>query len=343
MTLDLQVGVPLRALNTFGVDVETMMMAQIDAIEDLPELFTAIDEIGLSWLPLGEGSNVLFVEDYDGIVVRANLKGTDWQGDHDGLARVRVGAAENWHRLVEWTLDNGMRGLENLALIPGSVGAAPVQNIGAYGVELDRFIAFVEAYDTRERRLVRLPAPECGFGYRESRFKREPERWLVAAVEFDLPRDAPTVTAYAGVREEIAAQGTDGTDPRAVFDAICALRRRKLPDPAQIGNAGSFFKNPVVPGLQYAQLRDAFPDLPAWPQDGGDQVKLSAAWLIEQAGMKGHRLGDAGISERHALVVVNHGRASGRELWALAQQVRNAVEARFGVRLEPEPRVIAAR
>lgn len=342
MSLDLQVGVPLRALNTFGVDVETMMMAQIDAIGDLPELFTAIDEIGLSWLPLGEGSNVLFVDDYDGIVVRAHLKGIDWQGDNDGVARVRVGAAENWHHFVEWTLDNGMRGLENLALIPGSVGAAPVQNIGAYGVELERFVAVVEAYDTRARKLVRLAPDDCGFGYRDSRFKREHERWLIAAVEFNLPRNAETITHYAGLHEEITAQGADPADPHAVFDAVCALRRRKLLDPAQVGNAGSFFKNPVVPELQWAQLRDQYPDLPHWPQDGGERVKLSAAWLIEQAGLKGHRNGTAGVSDRHALVLVNHGGASGKELWSLAQQVRSTVEARFGVRLEPEPRIIAA-
>lgn len=345
MSLDLQVGVPLRTLNTFGVDVETMMMAQIDAIDDLPELFAAISEMGLSWLPLGEGSNVLFVDDYDGIVVRANLKGIDWLGDSNGMARLRVGAAENWHNLVGWTLDNGMRGLENLALIPGSVGAAPVQNIGAYGVELDRYIAAVEAYDTRERKSVRLLPDECGFGYRDSRFKREAERWLVAAVEFDLPRQADTITGYAGVAAEIAAQGADPSDPRAVFDAVCALRRRKLPDPAQIGNAGSFFKNPVVPELQCAQLRDQYPDMPFWPlgDSDGDRIKLSAAWLIEQAGMKGHRQGQAGISDRHALVLVNHGSASGRDLWALARQVRDTVEARFGVQLEPEPRIIPAR
>ena len=341
MSLDLQVGVSLRPLNTFGVDVETMMMAQIDAIDDLPELFTAIDEIGLAWMPLGEGSNVLFVDDYDGIVVRAHLHGIDWQGDHDGVARVRVGAAENWHALVEWTLDNGMHGLENLGLIPGSVGAAPVQNIGAYGVELERYIAVVEAYDTRERKLLRLAPGDCGFAYRDSRFKREHGRWLVAAVEFDLPRQASTVTTYAGVGEEIAAQGGDAGDPRAVFDAVCALRRRKLPDPAQIGNAGSFFKNPVIPELRWAQLRDAFPDMPHWPQEGTGQVKLSAAWLIEQAGLKGHRLGAAGVSAQHALVLVNHGGARGKDLWALAQHVQNIVEGRFGLRLEPEPRIVA--
>lgn len=342
MSLDLQVGVSLRDINTFGVDIETMMMAQIDSLDDLPELFTAIDEIGMDWLPLGEGSNVLFVDDYDGIVVRARLRGIEWLGDQDGWARVRAGAAENWHRLVEWTLDNGLRGLENLALIPGSVGAAPVQNIGAYGVELDRYVAAVEAWDTRQRRLVRLAPEDCGFGYRDSRFKREPQRWLVAAVELDLPREAETVTHYAGVREEIASRGGDPADPRAVFEAVCALRRRKLPDPTQTGNAGSFFKNPLVPELQYAQLRDHFPDMPAWPQDDAGHVKLSAAWLIEQAGLKGYRQGAAGISDRHALVLVNHGGASGRDLWALACQVRDTVEARFGVRLEPEPRIVAA-
>lgn len=199
----------------------------------------------------------------------------------------------------------------------------------------------VEAFEVASGQLRRLDAQACGFAYRDSRFKREPGRWLITAVELDLPRQAEPVTGYAGIEAELAAAGVDRPDARAVFEAVCALRRRKLPDPAAIGNAGSFFKNPVVPALQVAFIRDHHPDLPCWPA-GADHAKLSAAWLIERCGLKGHRQGDAGVSDRHALVLVNHGQATGAQLLALARHVQDAVQARFGVALEPEPVIVGA-
>jgi UDP-N-acetylmuramate dehydrogenase len=294
-------------------------------------------------MALGEGSNVLFVGHYPGVAVRPQLPGIDVLDADADRVRLRVGAGENWHRLVGACLDRGLCGLENLALIPGSVGAAPVQNIGAYGVELDRFVQAVEAFDVQAGAPVRLPADQCGFAYRDSRFKREAGRWLITAVELVLPLRAEPVTGYAGVAEALALRGMDrsAATARDVFEAVCDLRRRKLPDPALVGNAGSFFKNPVVPALQAAFIADHHPGLPAWPA-GPDRTKLSAAWLIEQCGLKGHRQGDAAVSDRHALVLVNHGRATGAQLWALAGAVRDTVEARFGVRLEPEPLIIGA-
>jgi UDP-N-acetylmuramate dehydrogenase len=255
---------------------------------------------------------------------------------------VRAEAGAGWDALVDWTLARGLAGLENLALIPGLVGAAPIQNIGAYGVEVAETIAVVEAWDRVERRALRLGHEDCAFGYRDSLFKRVPERWIVTAVEFRLARSAPLRLDYAGVREELEAMGVTGPGPRDVAEAVRRLRRRKLPDPARIGNAGSFFKNPVVAQERAAQLRASFDGLPAYPAGAG-LAKLSAAWLIEHCGWKGHRDGDAGIAAQHALVLVNHGLASGAELLALARRVAASVEERFGVRLEPEPRIVGAR
>ncbi len=339
--LTVQYGASLAGLNTLRVGAHAAMLAEPADVAALPGLFATARAQNLPWLILGEGSNLLFVDDFDGLVVRPRLTGVQRLDEADGVVRIRVGAGENWHALVSWTLDQGWCGLENLALIPGTVGAAPVQNIGAYGVELDNFVAAVEAYDIHEDRVVRIDAEDCGFGYRDSRFKREVGRWLITAVELALPRTAPPVLDYAGLREELAARGVSDPGPRDVFEAVCAIRRRKLPDPAQIGNAGSFFKNPVVTDTQAAFIADHHPDLPQWPA-GNQQTKLSAAWLIERSGLKGLRVGDAGISEQHALVLVNHGAASGRQLWELASHVRDTVEARFGVTLEPEPRIVTA-
>lgn len=341
MTLELHYGASLHALNTLRVNASTAVLAEVTCADDLPDLFAAIDTQHTPWMVLGEGSNVLFVDDFPGIVVQPRLMGVDRLDESNGRVRIRAGAGENWHRFVEWTLANGLCGLENLALIPGTVGAAPVQNIGAYGVELEHYIASIDAYDTLEHRQRRLDPSACGFAYRDSRFKRERDRWLITAVEFYLPRHAALTLDYAGVRDQLAAAGVAEPTAQEVFEAVCALRRRKLPDPARIGNAGSFFKNPVVSDAQAAFIRDHHPDLPIWPAGDG-RMKLGAAWLIEQSGLKGYRHGDAGISDRHALVLVNHGAATGRELFVLARHVQETVEARFGVTLEPEPRVVGA-
>lgn len=335
----IQHGASLAGLNSFRVDARATQLAEPDQVAALPALFASARAQALPWLVLGEGSNVLFVDDFAGLVVRPHIAGLDILADDGDRVRLRAGAGENWHRLVEWTLEQGLTGLENLALIPGSVGAAPVQNIGAYGVELDSRLAAVEAFDIEHGQLFRLGAEECAFGYRDSRFKREAGRWLISAIELDLSRRFEPVLDYAGLREELSARAVSDPTPRDVFDAVCAIRRRKLPDPALIGNAGSFFKNPLVPDAQAAFIADHHPDLPQWPAGDG-RTKLSAAWLIDQAGLKGLRVGDAGISERHALVLVNHGQASGRELWDLATRVRDTVEARFGVTLEAEPRIV---
>ncbi|GLQ95171.1 UDP-N-acetylenolpyruvoylglucosamine reductase [Dyella acidisoli] len=332
---------PLLTRNTLRVNARAKLLAEVRDASKLPELldFPALRTGQL--LVLGEGSNILLTGDIDGTVLAMETRGVHVEQDGE-IARIAVAAGERWDDFVRWTLGQGFAGLENLILIPGTVGAAPIQNIGAYGTEVAEFIESVEAWDRIERRVVTLDRTACAFAYRDSLFKHEPDRFIVTAVRFALPRQHALRMDYAGIREELERIGVSNPAPFHVAEAVVHLRTRKLPDPAVIGNAGSFFKNPIVDAAQGETLKRAFPELVAWP--GKDtRWKLSAAWLIETAGFKGMRKGDAGISNRHALVLVNHGKASGQELWAFAQHVIEGVHARFGVQLEPEPMVIGPR
>ncbi|HEY7871336.1 MAG TPA: UDP-N-acetylmuramate dehydrogenase [Rudaea sp.] len=329
----------LTRRNSFRVPARTQWLVEVDDAASLPEVF-GFDAIRCApQLVLGEGSNVLLTRDWPGAVLTMTSRGIRILDDRDDLARVRVEAGENWNDFVHWSLGRGFAGLENLILIPGSTGAAPIQNIGAYGVEVHEFIAAVEAFDRREGRIVRLDNAACAFAYRDSIFKHESDRYLVCAVEFLLPRQRELRVDYAGVREELAAMKVATPNHAAVADAVLRLRMRKLPNPAEIGNAGSFFKNPVVAADQADALLREHPRMTAWPVPDG-QLKLSAAWLVETAGLKGFREGAAAVSDRHALVLVNHGSATGAQVWALAEKIIAAVQARFGVRLVPEPRIV---
>jgi len=329
---------PLVHRNTLRVAAKARLLAEVRDAARLPELLGYPAVRTGQVLVLGEGSNVLFAGDYDGTVIAMATQGVQVEADGD-QARIAVAAGERWDDFVRWTLGQGYAGLENLILIPGTVGAAPIQNIGAYGTEVAEFIESVEAWDTRNQCVATLDNAACAFAYRDSVFKREPGRYIVTAVRFALPRQRELRLDYAGIGDELARMGVARPAPFHVAEAVVRLRTRKLPDPAVIGNAGSFFKNPVVAVAHAGALKREHPDLPLWPQPAGD-AKLSAAWLIEAAGFKGLRDGDAGISNRHALVLVNHGQASGAELWTLAQRVIAGVEAMFGVRLEPEPRIV---
>ncbi len=336
---------PLRARNTFGVPARAAWLVEIDDARALPDALAGLPDSGPP-IVLGGGSNLLFVADPQ--VPLLALTGTRIEtiGEDDERAFLRVDAGAGWHDFVMETLARGLDGLENLALIPGTVGAAPIQNIGAYGVEVREFVHAVEAWEPATGRFLRLSAADCAFAYRDSVFKRERDRYIVTAVEFALPRRAAPRMGYAGIGEELAAMGITAPDARDVAAAVIAIRRRKLPDPAVLGNAGSFFKNPIVPAAQAEALGQAHPGLPMFPGDASDRRKLSAAWLIDACGWKGHRdthgSGDAGIAASHALVLVNHGQASGQELFDLARRVADSVHARFGVALEPEPRIVGA-
>ena len=336
--LELHRDADLRALNTFGVAARARLLVQAHTREALVEALDLAEREGLRVEVLGGGSNVLIAGDLDAMVLLPQLHGVEWLSEDGQSLPVCAAAGENWHEFVVRTLAHGAFGLENLALIPGNVGAAPIQNIGAYGVELERFVAAVEVWDRSARAFVRLEAADCGFSYRDSRFKREPDRFVIVAVEFALQMAPAPELGYAGIREELASSGITDPSPMDVFRAVCAIRRRKLPDPAVLGNAGSFFKNPVVPSDQAAALKATWPMLPCYPASG--RTKLAAGWLIEQCGWKGRRLGAAGVHAEHALVLVNRGGASGGDLLALADAIRTDVQARFGVDLEMEPRVL---
>jgi len=334
----------LDARNTFGVAARAPMLVEVSDAAVLPSLFaenTMLRDGPV--LVLGGGSNLLFAGDPEGAVLSLTANGIRLLGDDGTTAIVRADAGGEWHALVLWTLGHGLSGLENLALIPGTVGAAPIQNIGAYGVEVRERIHAVEVFERATGRTWRLSVDECAFAYRDSRFKHEPERFVVTAVEFALPRTPQPRLGYAGIGEELAAMGIDAAPrPAQVAEAVCRIRRRKLPDPAVVGNAGSFFKNPIVPVAQADALLAAHPSLPVFRAGDDALRKLSAAWLIDRCGWKGHRDGDAGIAASHALVLVNHGAATGAQLLALARRIAASVQERFGVGLEPEPRIIGA-
>lgn len=294
-------------------------------------------------LVLGGGSNLLFAADLEGVALALTCAAVSVVADDGDAVVVRAGAGRGWHDFVLHTLTLGLSGLENLSLIPGTVGAAPIQNIGAYGVELDQRVHTVEAWDRDAGALVRLAAADCGFAYRDSRFKRETGRWIVTAVEFALMRRPRLELSYTGIGDALAAMGIDAPTPAEVSEAVCRIRTRKLPDPALLANAGSFFKNPIVPAARAGALATAHPGMPTFDAGVPGRRKLSAAWLIDACGWKGHRDGDAGVAPGHALVLVNHGGASGAELLALARRIAASVQSEFGVALEPEPRLVGAR
>ncbi len=329
--------------NTFHVAARAPLLLEIADPDALPDALALPQVAGRPLLPLGGGSNMLFAADPDGVVLafrNRDVAIVEHRLDH---AIVRAGAGAPWHPLVMWSLGQGLSGLENLALIPGSAGAAPIQNIGAYGAQVGEFVHAVEAWDTRMRAWVRLDHAACRFGYRDSVFKHEPGRWLIAQIELRLPYLHELRLDYAGIREELAARGIATPSARDVAEAVIAIRRRKLPDPAVLGNAGSFFKNPQVPAALADTLHERFPALPQYPGEAEGLRKLSAGWMIEACGWKGHRDGDAGVAPGHALVLVNHGHASGADMLALARRIAGSVRERFGVAIEPEPNLVGAR
>ena len=331
----------LLGRNTFRVPARAALLVDVHDEAALEEVFAFAALRSRPLLVLGEGSNLLLAGDWPGVVLSMATRGIEILDDDSNQATVRVAAGENWNDLVHWSLAHGFAGLENLVLIPGTVGAAPIQNIGAYGVEIGESIHGVHAWDRVEHRRTFITHDECAFAYRDSLFKRDADRYLVVAVDFRLGRTPQLRLDYAGIAAELATLGGGEPTPPRVAEAVARLRTRKLPNPALIGNAGSFFKNPIVAADVAQALRATRPDLPAWPTDDG-AVKLSAAWLIEASGFKGWREGDAGISALHALVLVNHGNASGADLLRAARTVASGVRQRFGVALQAEPRIVGA-
>ncbi|WP_319782588.1 UDP-N-acetylmuramate dehydrogenase [Oceanisphaera sp. IT1-181] len=323
----------LAPYNTFGLKHTAEQLVELTAREQLQRLWQAYRQTPL--LLVGEGSNLLFTAPFTGLVLVNRLKGIKVTETEDAWL-VAVEGGENWHQLVCLCLEQNMPGLENLALIPGTVGASPVQNIGAYGVELAQFCQKVESFDWQSGEYKTWSNEECGFGYRDSVFKHEARLHLIIGVTFRLPKAWQPVLGY-GPLAELGEAAT----PAQIFEKVCATRQAKLPDPAVLGNAGSFFKNPKVVTAQAEALKLAWPKLPVFAAEPGVS-KLAAGWLIEQAGLKGVQVGGAGVHTQQALVLVNLGGATAADVLRLAALVRERVEQMFGVRLEPEVRMIGA-
>jgi UDP-N-acetylmuramate dehydrogenase len=323
----------LSAANTFGLPSRSRYGDIIASRDDLPAAYDFARTEGLPIHIIGGGSNLLLPPQFDGLTLLMAIKGKTLLSNTADAYIVEAQAGETWHDFVTWTLDNALPGLENLALIPGTVGAAPVQNIGAYGLELaDRFDSLT-AFDTATRTFRDFTRDDCRFAYRQSVFKAEPGRYIVVSVRFALPASWTPILNYAGLNTlPLEAQ----TNPRAIFDQVVALRQSKLPDPKKIGNVGSFFHNPVVTPAVHEAVRINHPTAPAYPQADGS-MKLSAGWLIEQSGLKGAREGNVGVSDRHALVLVNHGGGTRAEIETLAARIKATVFERFGIRLTEEP------
>ncbi|WP_211463120.1 UDP-N-acetylmuramate dehydrogenase [Collimonas silvisoli] len=335
--LPLQFDFSLRRHNTFGIDANAHAYLPVTSLETLQALRFDQDMASLPRLVLGGGSNLVLTQDFPGLVLHMCNRGREIAGADEDAVYVRAAAGENWHELVLWTLKQGLAGLENLSLIPGSVGAAPIQNIGAYGVELQERFHGLTALDMESGEILTLNRDACAFDYRDSVFKHSlRDRAVVLDVTFALPKRWQPDLRYADVAQELAARELLQPSARDISDAVIAIRTRKLPDPAVIGNAGSFFKNPIVTAAQRNVLLAQHPQLVNYLQPNGG-YKLAAGWLIDQCGWKGKSLGAAGVYEKQALVLVNRGGASGRDVVRLAQAVQADVMARFGVALEPEP------
>jgi len=327
----------LAQLNTFAIDAHARWFLDIHSADQLAAAMADPELSGLPRLILGGGSNLLFTRDFDGLVLRMANLGKEIVGTANGCTLVRAAAGEPWHGFVQWTLQQGLGGMENLSLIPGTVGASPIQNIGAYGAEIKDTFHALTAFDPVIGATRTMTAQDCRFGYRDSIFKHPAGAGLIIIdVTFALPNAWQPNTRYAELANALAAAGFDAPTPQQVSDTVVAIRRSKLPDPAVIGNAGSFFKNPVVTSAQCAALLEQFPALVHHRQPDGTE-KLAAGWLIDQCGWKGRNLGNAGVYPKQALVLVNNGGATGAEVVALAAAIRADVQQRYGVVLEAEP------
>ena len=328
--------ISLRTRNSFGVDQQAARLVEFETPEDLRTFFAA--GIPEKWMVLAGGNNILFTGEYDGVLLTPVARQIALLSDDGEEVRVRVDAGVEWDDLVEWAVQRGLWGIENLSLIPGKAGAAPVQNIGAYGCEAKDAIRRVEMYCVETGAMLTLDAAHCGFGYRESVFKHDLKgRVIITAVEIALSHTPRPRLGYGDVEREVEARG--GVTLRNIREAICSIRRAKLPDPAVLGNAGSFFKNPVVEASVAENLLKTYPEMPHYPAPEG-RVKLAAGWLIDRAGMKGRREGAVGVHERQALVLVNHGGATGGEVIAFAHKVQETVREKFGIEIDTEVNIL---
>ena len=335
----LQKDISLKPYNTFGIDVKARHFIEINSVDELRQAL--LIENFPNRLILGGGSNMLLTRDIEQLVLHINILGIRVLWENEEEVALKVMAGENWHDFVIWSLEKGYGGLENLSLIPGNVGTAPIQNIGAYGVELKDVFESCEAMAVSDQRLIKFTKDECRFGYRDSYFKNQGKgKYVITSVNLILTKKDHNInTSYGAIEQQLTHAGIKQPSIKDVSDAVIAIRSSKLPDPAELGNSGSFFKNPVISAEKYNSLSDEFPEIPSYKNEQGN-YKVPAGWLIEKCGYKGKRFGDAGVHEKQALVLVNYGKASGSELLKLAKTIQKDVEETFGIELVPEVNIL---
>lgn len=334
--LRIQNNFDLSAFTTMGVKANAAFFVEVDSLTLLKKALEFAKSKNLKILILGGGSNILFINNFDGIVILNSLKGMEFISD----TKLKVSGGENWHKLVLFCVQHNLWGIENLSLIPGSVGAAPIQNIGAYGVELKDVFVSLEALMISTGEIQTFSNADCKFGYRDSIFKNELKgEAIIVSVTLSLLKQKNANTSYKALADLILEKGIIDPTIKDISDAVIEIRSSKLPDPKEIGNTGSFFKNPVISIEKYNQLLAEFPKLPSYPISE-DEVKVPAGWLIDKAGWKGKRVGEAGVHDKQALVLVNHGNATGEEIWNLATQIRLSIQKKFGILLTPEVNII---
>ena len=335
-----QQNISLKPYNTFGLDENAGFIAIVDSIDDLDEIYQTGRFRAHKKMVLGGGSNILFTRGFTGIVAKNEIRGISIDKETEEDVLVSVGAGENWHQFVLWSVERGYGGIENLSLIPGTVGAAPMQNIGAYGVELKQVFHSLEAYEIKTGKTITFFKEDCHFDYRYSVFKGElKDQFVITKVRFLLKKHPTFNTSYGDIEKTLDQMGVQELSLKAVSQAVINIRQSKLPDPFDIGNAGSFFKNPIVESLHFEALEAEFPEIRGYSM-GEDEVKVPAAWLIEQAGWKGYRYGDIGVHEQQALVLVNYGSGRGKDILKLSRDISQSIEKKFGIELEREVNVI---
>ncbi len=332
--------ISLKPFNTFGIEASAKLFTVVRSTPDVQELLQHPDYKNNPHFILGGGSNILLTQNLDALVIKNELKGIEIIKETEDDALVKCAAGEVWHDFVLYCIDKGFAGIENLSLIPGNTGASPMQNIGAYGVEIKDTFHELEAIDLKTGEIITFSKTDCEFGYRESVFKRKyKDRFMILSVSFRLSKKPVFHTEYGAIKQELDKMGISELSIKAISQAVINIRSSKLPDPKKIGNSGSFFKNPEVTAETHRRLLLEFPSLVAYPLDNGN-YKLAAGWLIEQSGLKGYRSGDAGVHTLQALVLVNYGHASGKEIYDLSSKVLETVDQKFGVMLEREVNII---
>jgi len=333
-------NISLKSLNTFGIEATAARFCMFASTDDLRALSDMESDINKA-LILGGGSNVLFTSNYDGLVAVNKISGIEPTDQSNKHIRLKIGAGVNWHELVKYCVEKGYGGIENLSLIPGSVGAAPMQNIGAYGVELKDVFFELEAFHKNSGNVQTFNKDDCDFGYRESIFKTsEKDQFIIVSVTLDLTLNLHNLSLdYGAIKRVLKEQGITDPTIKDVSDAVISIRRSKLPDPAEIGNAGSFFKNPIIDKIDFEGLRLEFPAIPGYAIDP-HHIKVPAGWLIEQCGWKGKRIGDIGVHKNQALVLVNYGGGKGQDLVALSKEIQTSVSSTYGIELSPEVNII---